>query len=112
MKGVLLLTLALVVAAISISFAQQPVTPQQSPTVAAQGQSQAFRSAMQLYRQRRFAQAIDAFQAVVANEPNNAAAFYFMGYAQYVTRHFQESVASFDKAFEIDPNLNPRPYFR
>lgn len=73
--------------------------------------SDGFKAAMRLYRQRRYAEAIQAFDTLVQSEPNNAAAYYFKGYAQYVTRQFPESVASFEQAFQTDPALDPRPYF-
>ena len=92
----------------------QPAAPAQTPqpAMAAQAaQSPGFDAAMKLYRRRHYAEAIQAFDAVLQAEPGNAAASYFKGYAQYVTRHYSDSLASFGQAFAADPSFNPRPYF-
>ena len=68
--------------------------------------------AMRLYRQRRYESAIAEFEKIVAADPKNAAAYYFMGYAHYVMKHHQDALAAFAKAFEADPNFDPRPYYR
>ena len=93
----------------------QPAAPAQSPqpAVAAQAaQSTAFEAAMRLYRRRRYAEAIQAFDAILQADPKNAAASYFKGYAEYVTKHYANSLASFDQAFQSDASFDPRPYFR
>ena len=67
---------------------------------------------MHLYRQKRYQAAITEFERVIAADPKNAPAYYFLGYAHYVMKHHSEALAAFAKAFEADPAFDPRPYFR
>ena len=71
-----------------------------------------FDRAMNLYRQRQYSSAIAEFQKVVEAEPNNAAAWYMLGYAHYTLDHHREAQDAFAKAFAADPSFDPRPYFR
>ncbi|HEY7161526.1 MAG TPA: tetratricopeptide repeat protein, partial [Acidobacteriota bacterium] len=71
-----------------------------------------FESAMKLYRRGRYDAAINSFEQVVANDPNNAAAWYFMGYAHYVKRHLTQAQDAFAKAFAANPAFDPRPFFK
>jgi tetratricopeptide (TPR) repeat protein len=84
--------------------AVQPAAPA-APTAS-------FDSAMKLYRRGRYDAAINAFEQVVANDPNNAAAWYFMGYAHYVRRHLTQAQEAFNKAFAANPAFDPRPFFK
>jgi tetratricopeptide (TPR) repeat protein len=88
----------------------QPAVVQQAAPPAAAGAS--FDSAMKLYRRGRYDAAINAFEQVVANDPNNAAAWYFMGYAHYVKRHLTQAQEAFAKAFAANPAFDPRPFFK
>jgi tetratricopeptide (TPR) repeat protein len=87
----------------------QPVAVQ--PT-APSGAPASFDSAMKLYRKGRYDAAINAFEQVVANDPNNAAAWYFMGYAHYQKRHLTQAQDAFAKAFAANPAFDPRPFFK
>lgn len=107
--------MVILAAVLSVTVFETPLMAQQDvpqPAVAMQStQSPGFEAAMNLYRQRRYAEAIQAFDTVLQSDPNNAAAHYFKGYAQYVTRQYSESVSSFGLAFQADPTFDPRPYF-
>jgi len=92
--------------------AQTTQQPAQQPTTMQTQNSPEFTAAMKMYRQRRYAEAVGQFQKVVEAEPQNAAAYYFMGYANYVTKHYKEAQDAFGKAFAADPRLDPKPYFR
>ena len=70
-----------------------------------------FTAAMKHYRQGHYATAIEQLSLVVEKEPQNAAAYYFLGYAHYTLHHNEEALTAFAKAFEADPNFDPRPYF-
>lgn len=90
-----------------------PAWPQSvQPSNAQVVTSDEFKAAMHLYRQRRYTEAIEVFQRITNSEPQNAAAWYFLGYAQYVTGHPSEALAAFSHAFQANPSLDPRPYFR
>ena len=88
----------------------QPATS--TPSAVSPAPASDFLSGMKLYRQGRYAQAISVFESIPVDSPDYAAACYFAGYAHYVLRHYSEAVASFDKAFQANPALDPRPYFR
>jgi len=87
----------------------QPVAVQPAAPAAP---AASFDSAMKLYRRGRYDAAINAFEQVVANDPNNAAAWYFMGYAHYVKRHLTQAQEAFGKAFAANPAFDPRPFFK
>lgn len=88
---------------------QQQTQPLAETKPAASGD---FDVAMRHYRQRRYGQAVEEFQRVVDSGTNQAAAYYFMGYAHYVMGHHQEALTAFKKCFETDPKFDPRPYWR
>lgn len=85
----------------------QPVTKPSQPAM----QSPGFQHAMSLYRLKRYREAAAVFSDVASAEPDNAAANYFLGYSNYVSGNHSAAVAAFGKAFQIDPNFDPRPYF-
>ena len=95
----------------TLIWAQETTTPKPMDTPASM-ESGNFDSAMHLYRQKRYQDAIAEFEKIVAADPKNAAAYYFMGYAHYIKGHHQEALAAFAKAFEADPAFDPRPYYR
>lgn len=86
----------------------QPAAVQAAPAAP----TASFESAMKLYRRGRYDAAISAFEQVTANDPNNAAAWYFMGYAHYVKRHLTQAQEAFGKAFAANPAFDPRPFFK
>jgi len=86
-------------------------TPQSAPASASKvEQPAAFDVAMKHYRQRQYARAIEEFSQIVQTDPNNAAAFYFMGYAHYTLKHPQPAIEAFSKAFQANPKFDPSPY--
>ena len=90
----------------------QEAQPAVQQTASMQAPSPEFAAAMKLYRQRRYTDAIAAFEAITAADSQNAAAYYFAGYAHYVQHHLNEAQDAFGKAFAVDPRFDPRPYFR
>jgi len=113
--------LAVAFFAVSLPLFSQETQPMAAPTPEAQpaqvqsapvASGATFESAMKLYRRGRYDAAISEFEQVVANDPNNAAAWYFMGYAHYVKRHLTQAQEAFGKAFAANPAFDPRPYFK
>lgn len=102
--------LCLLLFGVAVCFVQAQETAPSQPSMATHAAS--FDIAMKHYRQGHYAQAIGEFNQVVQADPNNAAAYYFMGYAHYVMKHNQEAIEAFGKAFQADPKFDPRPYFR
>ncbi len=105
-----LCTLGLIVFCMTPLMAQETTQPQNEQVTSAQSAN--FESAMKLYKQKRYKDAIAEFQRIVDVDPKNAAAWYMLGYAHYVLDHHSDALAAFAKAFEADPAFDPRPYFR
>ena len=112
MKRILITGLTIFIVAFTVLplTAQQPATA--APAASAPAVGSDFASGMKLYRQGKYAQAVTIFEGIPSDSPDYAAACYFAGYAHYVMKHFPQSVASFDKAFQANPAFDPRPYFR
>jgi tetratricopeptide (TPR) repeat protein len=112
-KNIVIILCALISLVASVAIPQAEPQPQtQMKSMQTPVRSTSVNEGMRLYRQKRYQQAIDEFNKVLQTEPNNAAAYYFSGYAHYVMGHHPEAIASFKKAFEADPSFDPRPYFR
>jgi tetratricopeptide (TPR) repeat protein len=109
MKKNLLMSFLFLSLMIPFAFAQETTTEAEQQMEATQ--SGDFEKAMRFYRQKRYSDAIAEFERVVASDPNNAAAYYMLGYAHYVQDHHSEALAAFAKAFQANPNFDPRPYF-
>ncbi|HET9315025.1 MAG TPA: hypothetical protein VFQ51_05520 [Vicinamibacteria bacterium] len=68
-----------------------------------------------LFKRKRFAAAKKHFQTAVDQNPNDAAATFYLAYTVYKIaepkRPFhpekQQAAALFDKAYELDPNFKP-----
>lgn len=104
--------LVLFVAAFTLpSASAQGTTPAPSEIKSAPVVSDDFDAGMRLYRSGRYAAAIGVFERATRADPTNAAAWYFLGYAQYVTHQTAAALDSFSKAFQADPAFDPRPYF-
>ena len=104
---------AILILALSIPvFAQEPAQQPQPLAETKAAPSTGFDGAMKHYRQGHYSRAIEEFQKLTEAEPQNAAAYYFTGYAHYVMRHHPEALAAFKKCFEIDPKFGPRQYWQ
>ena len=101
---ILLLIFISILQAQTASDQTQTPAAQPSATTAPAGTAD-FDHAMRQYRRGHYSEAIAEFNQVVAADPNNAAAWYFMGYAQYVTHHLPDSLAFFSQAFNVNPEF-------
>ena len=77
-----------------------------------QDPSEAMDRGLRHYRQQSFQAALDAFGSVVAAQPDRAEVHYLMGYSHMMMRRYAQALESFSRAFQIDPNLDPRTIFR
>ena len=94
--------LQLVVLALFTMGVGLPMTP---PKTRAAQSATAFAQAnrgVALLEQFRFTEAIEAFEAVVALEPNEAAGHINLGIAYFNERDFDKALASFERARELD----------
>lgn len=58
-----------------------------------------------LQQQRRFADAEAIYRRVLAGEPQNAAAWCYLGIALHDQRRFEESIATYRRALELQPDF-------
>ncbi len=111
-------TLSIVVlillSSLPLARAQEQEQETQEPTVQSidpdvQG---SFVRGLRLYRNRSFREAMSEFTSVVASEPNRADVHYLVGYCHLMLKEFEQSVDAFRRAFEKDPELDPRTIYQ
>src|SRR5437588_2708684 len=66
--------------------------------------TQTLEQAMRLKKEQRFAQAAQAFQAISSREPANIEALAQLATLQGWLQHYEEAIASWERAIAIDPN--------
>lgn len=66
---------------------------------------QELQSGWALQQQRRFTDAEAIYRRVLASEPNNAAAWCYLGIALHDQRRFEESIAAYRRALELQPEF-------
>ena len=63
------------------------------------------------YRNGRYQAALTELTRITDEAPDRADAFYLTGYCHLMLRHYQESLDAFARAFELDPELDPRTIY-
>ncbi|MFQ5790718.1 MAG: tetratricopeptide repeat protein [Acidobacteriota bacterium] len=97
LHGALVLVLLIALPAI----AQEPASP-----------NAAFERALRLYRDRNFGQALEELSKVAELAPQRAEVHYLIGYCHLMRKEFEESLNAFRRAFDEDPNLDPRTIYQ
>ncbi len=64
------------------------------------------------YARRDYRAAIAELTRVVELDPTRADALYLLGYSHNELRQYPESVEAFGRAFQADPNFDPRTIFQ
>jgi tetratricopeptide (TPR) repeat protein len=64
-------------------------------------------SALQLYYTGDYQGAVEAFQQIIAEDPGNAAAFYYLGYTYQEMGNYIAARAAFRKTYKINPDFLP-----
>jgi tetratricopeptide (TPR) repeat protein len=64
-------------------------------------------SALRLYYSGDYQGAVVAFKEVIANDPENAAAFYYLGYTYQEMGNYIAARAAFRKTYDINPDFLP-----
>lgn len=110
-------TVALLLIGLPAAFAQEqePVAVEQPAVAAAAAEpalDESFERGMRLYRNRDYRQALEEFAKVIEMQPDRGDAHYLIGYARLMLKEFQASLDAFRRAFEEDPNLDPRTIYR
>ncbi len=88
--------------------AQPTVQPASRPSPTSGSFKARYQEALALYNARKYRQAIDAFSALLAEDPNNSLSDncqYWIGEAYYGLGNYQQAIAEFEKVFAY-PNSN------
>ncbi len=64
-------------------------------------------SALHLYFSKDYPAAVEAFKQVIAQDPNSAAAYYYLGYTYLEMRDYPAAREAFKKAYELNPDFLP-----
>lgn len=64
------------------------------------------------YARRDYRAAIAELTRIVDLDPTRADALYLLGYSHNEIRQYRESVEAFGRAFQADPNFDPRTIFQ
>jgi tetratricopeptide (TPR) repeat protein len=95
------------------ALAQEQEAASEQPTVADEpAANESFERGLRLYRNRDFRQALEEFNRVIDVQPDRGDAHYLIGYAHLMLKEFQASLDAFRRAFEENPNLDPRTIYQ
>lgn len=61
-------------------------------------------AAGELYRNKKYAEAVTAYQAIVGDEPNNGRAWYFLGMSLHLLGRYRDAIGAFEKNVAIARN--------
>ncbi|MBI3595988.1 MAG: tetratricopeptide repeat protein [Nitrospirae bacterium] len=68
---------------------------------------QHFNTGLELYFKQDYKAAIKEFEAASEIDPENANAYYFMGYSYYKLKDMKKAREVFDQAYEADTKYSP-----
>lgn len=66
-----------------------------------------FNNGLARYFQKDYAGAIEEFSEAIQINPENAKAYYFIGYSHYKQGEFSKASEAFEKAYELDTGYSP-----
>ena len=111
--SLLFAAIALLLVSLPIAQAQEQEAASEQPAVAEEPiVNESFERGLRLYRNRDFRQALEEFAKVIEVQPDRGDAHYLIGYAHLMLKEFQASLDAFRRAFEEDPNLDPRTIYK
>ena len=70
--------------------------------------AESYTRGLEIYRNRRYQEALDEFIKVAAAEPDRADVHYLIGYCHLMLRDYDQSLEAFRLSFERDPAFDPR----
>ena len=95
------------------SLAQEQEAASEQPAIADEPvANESFERGLRLYRNRDYRQALEEFARVIETQPDRGDTHYLIGYAHLMLKEFQASLDAFRRAFEEDPNLDPRTIYK
>lgn len=104
---------ALLLINLPAALAQEQEVASEQPAVAAEPvANESFERGLRSYRNRDYRQALEEFARVIEMQPDRGDAHYLIGYSHLMLKEFQASLDAFRRAFEEDPNLDPRTIYQ
>lgn len=66
-----------------------------------------FQQGLSAYGEKDYAHAIEEFSQVIAIDPDDIRAYYYIGYAYYKNGSFSDARNAFEEAYLVDPLFSP-----
>ena len=66
-----------------------------------------FNNGLKLYFKENYSEAVEQFEESIQINPENAKAYYFIGYSHYKTGKFTKASKAFATAYELDSIYTP-----
>jgi Trypsin-like peptidase domain/Tetratricopeptide repeat len=86
------------------TIAQAPTNPRDRPRA-----GEAFLQGLNLYRVKKYPEAINAFSEAIQRDPQDATTHYYRGLSQYNSRNFAAAFSDFDRSIKLNPQ-DASPY--
>lgn len=80
------------------TIAQTPTNPRDRPRA-----GEAFLQGLNLYRIKKYPEAINAFSEAIQHDPQDAATHYYRGLSQYNSHNFAAAFSDFDQSIKLNP---------
>ena len=68
-----------------------------------------FQEGLKLYFKQQYLDATKEFEEAINIDPENAKAYYFIGYSYYKLKHMPKAMETFDQAYHLDQKYSPIP---
>jgi Tfp pilus assembly protein PilF len=68
-----------------------------------------FQKGLQYYFQKQYPAAIQEFDETVVTNPDDARAYYFLGYSYYQLQEMEKAQQAFDQAYQLNSLYTPIP---
>jgi lipoprotein NlpI/V8-like Glu-specific endopeptidase len=80
------------------TIAQAPTNPRDRPRA-----GEAFLEGLNLYRIKKYPEAINAFSSAIQRDPQDAVTHYYRGLGQFNSRNFSAAFSDFDQSIKLNP---------
>lgn len=68
-----------------------------------------FQQGLKLYFNQQYANAVKEFEEAATIDPDNAKAYYFLGYSYYKLKDMPKAMETFEEAYHLDQRYSPIP---
>jgi tetratricopeptide (TPR) repeat protein len=68
-----------------------------------------FQEGLKLYFNQQYEDATKAFEEAIKIDPENAKAYYFMGYSYYKLKNMPKAMETFEQAYHLNQRYSPIP---